>query len=200
MAAPANSVWIGYFGGGAPVAWDGTTLTLNGVLSISPTAVTSAVPGQFTALGVGVTPPSAGVIQAQNSIKAGTDVEASAGGFLYLLNRLYLASGASGLANVLNGTAAAGVQLNVGTAEPTFNNGTVTTGSRNVAGQVTLTGGNTAGTVTFGAPNWTNTPFVVITEGQGTNTAIVTATSVSAFSFTGATANGIVRWVAIGRV
>lgn len=111
-----------------------------------------------------------------------------------------LESPANGLLNTSNNNEGFGIQFNTGTAAPTFNNGTVTAGSRNVCGEVTLTGGNTAGTVTFGLPNWTNTPFVVLSEGQGTNTAIVSAVSATAFSFTGATANGVVRWVSVGRI
>jgi hypothetical protein len=121
-------------------------------------------------------------------------------GFYFAGTRSRLKSSANALVNVLSNDSAFGVQINTGTAAPTANNGTITTGSRNACGEVTLTGGNTGATITFGAPAFTNTPFVVITEGQGTNTAIVSATSTTAFTFTGATANGIVRWVVLGRI
>ena len=42
---------------------------INGVLTVSATAVTSTVPGQFTSLGVGVTPPLAGNIQTNGEVR-----------------------------------------------------------------------------------------------------------------------------------
>ena len=107
---------------------------------------------------------------------------------------------ANALWNLYNNAADLGVQLNTGTAAPTFNNGTVTTGSNNVTGQITLTGGNTGGTVTFGAPNWSNTPFCVVSGSAATDTPHITAMSATAFTVAGITANGTFTYHCVGRV
>ena len=115
-------------------------------------------------------------------------------------NRSRLASTANGLFNIIDPSSVIGVQFNYGTAEATFNNGTITTGSRNVTGQVTLTGANTGGTLTFGLPNWTNTPFCVVTGSAATDIPRITAASVSAFTIAGITANGVFTYHCIGRI
>lgn len=62
-------------------------------------AVTGASTAQFTALGVGVTPPTAGIIQANSHIYSGGDIRTSAGGFVYWLGRAGIVSGAAGTIN-----------------------------------------------------------------------------------------------------
>ena len=106
----------------------------------------------------------------------------------------------NGLWNLTENSVTVGIQLNPGTTAPTFNNGTVTIGSRNTAGQMTLTGGNVGGTITFGAPNWTNTPFCVVTGSAATDTVHITAASVTAFTVAGMTANGVFTYICMGRI
>lgn len=105
-----------------------------------------------------------------------------------------------GLTNIVNDGNTIGIQINTGTAAPTFNNGTITSGSRNTTGQVTLTGGNTGGVLTFGAPNWTNTPFCTLTGSATTDTPHITAASSSTLTVAGITANGVFTYICIGRV
>lgn len=133
----------------------------------------------------------------------------SLGGTLSMLNSSAFAFGtrgwfqknADGLAEILANNGTVGIQFNTGTAAPTCSaNCAVTSGSRNTTGEMTLSGGATSGTVTFGSPNWTNTPFCVLTEEQGTNTAIISSVSVSTFVFSGVTANGKFMYHCIGRI
>lgn len=110
---------------------------------------------------------------------------------------------ADGLYSVRNNAAAFGVQFNTGTAAPTVTScgtGTVTSGSRNTAGEITATGA-TACTVTFGAPNWTNTPFCTITLANApTTTPYISAISASAFTVSGLTAGDKFQFHCIGRI
>ena len=166
----------------------------NALQLTSAGALTAASTGQFTALGVGVAEVDAGEITATGHITTG------AGQTFQWSGRTIMNSPANGLWNVTDNAQAFGAQFNTGTAAPTFNNGTVTTGSRNVAGQITLTGGNVGGTITFGAPNWTNTPFCVVTGSAATDTVHITAASTTAFTVAGMTANGVFTYHCIGRI
>ena len=109
-------------------------------------------------------------------------------------------SAANGLTNLLVDAGNLGVQFNVGTAAATFNNGTITTGSRNMAGQVTLTGGNTGGTLTFGTPAWSNAPFCTVSGSAATDTPNITAASTTAFTIAGITPDGVFTYNCIGRI
>lgn len=117
--------------------------------------------------------------------------------------RTRLLSSADGLLAIDNSGQTVGIQLNVGTAAPTVSScgtGTITSGSRNVAGQFTVTGA-TACTVTFGAPNWTNAPFCVATnKTTGVLPVLVTTTTASAVTFTNLTDGDLVNYVCIGRI
>lgn len=101
---------------------------------------------------------------------------------------------------LLNSALSIGVEVNFGTAAPTFNNGTVGANSRNTAGTMTLTGANVGGTVTFGSPAFTNTPHCIITGTQATDNPYITAISGSAFTVAGMTANGTFSYICIGGV
>ena len=129
-----------------------------------------------------------------NSITAGADFNLSWN------SRVTQKSPADALFNVTNNAGTFGIQINTGTAAPTFNNGTIDANSRNTCGQVTLTGANTGGTVTFGTPAWTNTPYVVVTGTAATDTPHITARSTTAFTVAGITANGAFTYVCIGRI
>lgn len=119
--------------------------------------------------------------------------------------RSRLSAPADGLVNVANNQQSFGPQINTGTAAPTVTTcgtGAVTAHSNNTAGEITATGAS-ACTVTFGAPNFTNTPQCVITPHKvPTTVPYITAESVSAFTISGMTAgdNLIVGFVCIGGI
>lgn len=112
-------------------------------------------------------------------------------------------STANGLMNFTNNGATVGIQFNEGTAAPTVTScgtGTVSANSRNTAGEITATGA-TACTVTFGAPNWTNSPFCVVTGDNAlVTTPYVSARSASAFTVSGLTAGDKFSYVCVGGV
>ena len=108
-------------------------------------------------------------------------------------------SGAVGLVNIVDNTGGFGTQLNSGSTAPTFNNGTIDAGSRNLAGKVVLTGGNTGGTVTF-STNFTNAPFCTVTGTAATDVPQITSTSTSTLVVAGITANGTFYYLCIGRI
>lgn len=109
---------------------------------------------------------------------------------------------ANGLLNVIDSAGSFGIQVNTGTAAPTVascGTGTVTSGSRNSAGEITATGA-TACTVTFGAPAWTNTPFCIATEATAARALFISASSTTAFTVSGLTAGDVFKYVCLGRV
>lgn len=121
-----------------------------------------------------------------------------AGGIVTFQGRSFIRSTANGLLSFNNNALSVAVEVNIGSAAPSFNNGTLTTKSNNVCGEVTLTGGNTGGILTFGAPNWSNQPFVVVSGSAATDTPNVTAISTAAFTVAGITANGKFRYLVLG--
>lgn len=143
--------------------------------------------GTFTVVG--------GIVSAN-----GGDVALSSGARLSWDTGTKLAVTAAGLINVVNSAATFGVQLNAGTAAPTFNNGTVAAGSRNAAMTLTLTGGNTGGTVTFGAPNWTNAPHCILGGGVNSAGAAELAESTSAITVAGMVANSTFTILCVGQI
>ena len=107
----------------------------------------------------------------------------------------------NGMLNITNYANTFGLQLISGaTAAPTFNNGTIDAGSRNSAGKVVLTGGNTGGTVTFATPNFTNAPFCTVTGTAATDVPQITSTSTSTLVVAGITSNGTFYYLCIGRI
>lgn len=128
------------------------------------------------------------------------DINVTSTGAFGFTSRSTIKAPNDALFNLTNNAETVGIQFNVGTATPTFNNGTVTTGSRNVSGQITLTGGNTSGTLTFGSPAWTNAPFCQVTGSASTDLPHITASSTTAITIAGMTANGIFTYLCVGRV
>jgi hypothetical protein len=114
-----------------------------------------------------------------------------------------LQSGTNGLLNITNQAVTVGVQINTGTAAPTVTScgtGTIDSGSRNSTGGFIATGA-TACTVTFGAPNWTNTPTCVVTlRNIPVTTPYISAISTTAFTVSGLTANDSVAFHCLGRI
>jgi hypothetical protein len=138
-----------------------------------------------------------GAITAADAIAAGTTLS----GASILVNAAdRILSTANGLVNFTNTAITFGIQFNNGaSAAPTFNNGTIDAGSRNSAGKVVLTGGNTGGTVTF-STNFTNAPFCTVTGTAATDIPQITSTSVSTLVVAGITANGTFYYLCIGRI
>ena len=107
-----------------------------------------------------------------------------------------------GLLQIENSAGTFGIEVNTGTAAPTITTcgtGTVTTGSRNSAGEVTATGA-TACTVNFGAPNFTNTPFCIIEDETSAVAQRISAISASSFTVTGLTSGDKFMWICFGRI
>lgn len=130
----------------------------------------------------------------------GTHRLTASAGTLTWNGRTRYASPANGLTNVTDNGQTIGVQFNNTTVQPTFNNGTITTGSRNMGGQVTLTGGNTGGTLSFGGTAWTNAPFCTVTGSAATDTINITGVTTGTLVVAGVTANGVFTYNCIGRV
>lgn len=118
-------------------------------------------------------------------------------------NRALYQASADKLTQIVSSATTTGLELNLGT--PTISSGSVTSGSHNTDGEVTLTG-ITSATVTFGAPLWTNAPFCTITPIRTTGPTTVpylTGTStVTSFGISGATSgdNLKIAFHCIGRI
>ena len=150
---------------------------------------------------------SDGAMTALDTIQ-GSQLRATATGWLVGATSIIAANGArsavrdpgtDGLLNITDQTTAYGIQMNAGTSIPTFNNGTVTTGSKNQAGQVTLTGGNTGGVLTFSLA-WTNAPFCTLTGSAATDIPQITGATTTSLTVAGFTANGVFTYTCWGRV
>lgn len=110
-------------------------------------------------------------------------------------------STANGLLNITDNGGTVGIQFNNGTAAPTISScatGTITTGSRNTAGQVTATGAASCG-IAFGAPAWTNAPFCTIAN-QTANRGNISTITTTVLTITNLTAGDVVNWNCIGRI
>lgn len=120
------------------------------------------------------------------------------------VTRELMRSDADGKMRFANNGNTVGVEINTGTAAPTVTTcgtGTITTGSRNSAGQFTATGA-TACTVTFGAPNWANAPFCVVSEVTAAplSEPSVSASSATAITISNLTAGDVINYICIGRI
>lgn len=139
----------------------------------------------------------AGTMQLVESASAGLAFASSLGGS----NHTKVASTAEALFRVTN-SANAGVLINAGTAAPTVTScgtGSVTSTSNNTAGEITATGATTC-TVTFGAPNWTNTPFCTVTDETTAAALRISAISATAFTVTNLTSGDKFMFHCLGGV
>lgn len=131
----------------------------------------------------------------------GGNARVTAGGNYSWNGRNLMRSSANGLFNVgQNSGATPQVSMNTGTAQPTVascGTGTVDAKSTNVAGRITPTGAM-ACTVTFGLPNWTNTPFCIVTFETVAEVNRISAISTTAFTVTFATAANVFDYVCLG--
>ncbi len=113
------------------------------------------------------------------------------------------ASTTDGLAQLKNNAQTFGIELNAGTAAPTLGacgtGPTLTAGSRNTAGEVTLGTVTTTCVVNFGAPAFTNTPFCVIDD-ETTVGGRISALSTTSFTVAALTASDKFIWICLGRV
>ncbi len=128
------------------------------------------------------------------------DLIAGAARNIYFTGRSLFTSTADKLLQVLDNAAMTGTEISNGTPTlGTCTGGAMTSGSHNTAGQVT---GNTSGTcaVTFGTPNFTNTPFCQATDGTGARALFITAASASTFTVNGLTSGDAFTWVCLGRI
>lgn len=132
---------------------------------------------------------SLGVNQPITNVTATGNVSAAnvlASGTFSRSGATFFAFPSNGTMRIAQNSGAAGTQLliNVGTANPTVTScgtGAVTTNSTNTAGEVTPTGASDC-TVTFGLPNWTNTPFCIVTPETTLEAMSISAISVTAFT------------------
>jgi len=182
------------------VTWNNAGVTFTG-WKLNVTDTNSAAASLLIDLQVGSASKfnvtKGGAITAADAIAAGTTLS----GASILVNAAdRILSTANGLVNFTNTAITFGIQFNNGaSAAPTFNNGTIDAGSRNSAGKVVLTGGNTGGTVTF-STNFTNAPFCTVTGTAATDIPQITSTSVSTLVVAGITANGTFYYLCIGRI
>lgn len=132
---------------------------------------------------------SLGVNQPITNITATGNVSGAnvlASGTFSTTGRTFFAFPANGTMRISQNSGATGTQLfiNVGTANPTVTScgtGAVTTNSTNTAGEVTPTGASDC-TLTFGLPNWSNTPFCIVTPETTLEAMSISAISVTAFT------------------
>ena len=117
-----------------------------------------------------------------------TNIQAAAAGLIYWNGRTEITSSADGLLNVKDAAQAVGLQLNTGTAAPTLTTcgtGSVTTGSRNAAGEGTATGATVC----------------TVTDLTGARALwISTGPSTTAFTISGLTASDKFSWICLGRI
>lgn len=137
---------------------------------------------------LGVTLPITNITASGNI--AGANILAS--GTFSRTGATFFSFPANGTMRISQNSGATGTQLliNVGTANPSVTScgtGAVTTNSTNTAGEVTPTGA-TACTLTFGLPNWTNTPFCQVTPETTLEVIRISAISTTAFTATFTTA------------
>lgn len=84
-------------------------------LTISSTAVTSTVPGQFTALGVGVSPPAADGIQTAGDIRSGSHLYVTTTGGMFFSGRGGFYATADAKIKITNSAETGGVIINAAT-------------------------------------------------------------------------------------
>ena len=194
------------------VTWNAGGVTFTGwKLNVTDTASAAAsllmdlqvaTASKFSVNKSGVVVSASSITASSGNIAASTgDITVQSTGAFYFITRSVFRSPANASFNLLNNGETFGLQLISGaTAAPTFNNGTIDAGSRNSAGKVVLTGGNTGGTVTFATPNFTNAPFCTVTGTAATDVPQITSTSTSTLVVAGITANGTFYYLCIGRI
>ena len=109
-------------------------------------------------------------------------------------------NGAAGRLAAYGGSASVGVELAIGSVQPTLTScgtGTLTAKSTNIAGEVTATGA-TACTINFGAPVFSNQPFCVIEEETSAVAQRISAISTTAFTVTGLTSGDKFMYQCLG--
>ena len=109
-------------------------------------------------------------------------------------------NGAAGRLAAYGGSASVGLELAIGSAQPTLTacgTGTLTAKSTNIAGEVTATGA-TACTINFGAPVWSNQPFCVVEEETSAVAQRISAISTTAFTVTGLTSGDKFMYQCLG--
>lgn len=115
-------------------------------------------------------------------------------------NTTLIQSATNGLLNVTNNGSTSGIQDTFG-ADVTVTScgtGSVTAGSKNVAGNITATGA-TACTVTFASPTFTNKPFCVVSPETGAVPTVIVNTTVS-FTVTALTSGAAFNYLCRGRI
>lgn len=113
-----------------------------------------------------------------------------------------LSTTSDGIFDIKNTDTTHGIELSTNTAAITVTScgtGTVTTGSRNSAGEATATGA-TACTVQFKNNTWTNTPFCVPEDESTLQAVRISAISTSSFTVTGLTSGDKFMWICLGQV
>jgi len=147
--------------------------------------ITAVSNGQVTLAGSLLTPESVRIGATKN---------------VFWNGRGLLASSADKSVSVLDNLAATGMELNVGT--PTLGTctaGSLTSGSHNFAGEIT---GNTSGSciVSFGTPNFTNTPICFAMSRTSTTHPRISAASASSITITGGVSGEAIGYHCDGRI
>ena len=123
------------------------------------------------------------------------------GSGLAITSRAAILASASKLIQLEDSGAATGAEFNLGTATlGTCTGGSITSGSHNFAGEVTGTTGGSC-VINFGTPNFTNSPFCVLTDEGSTPTALqLSAKSASSITVANITSGHAFMYHCTGRI
>lgn len=143
----------------------------------------------------------AGVVTLQGALTTTGNILLPAAGTLTATGRSSFSSSADSLAQVKNNGGTTGMELNTGTPSlGTCTGGSLTSGSRNFAGEVTGTTGGSC-VINFGTPNFTNAPFCTLSDESGTPAVMqLSARSASSITIAGITSGHNVIFICFGRI
>lgn len=148
-----------------------------------------------------LTVTSGGVVTSLSNITSAANVTVGGAANFIFTGRTLLTSPSNGGLNTTVQSGTSGVQDTFGAdvTVGTCGTGTVTAGSKNVAGNITATGA-TACTVIFNtSPTFTNKPFCVVSPESGSIPTVVVNTTVSV-TVTGLTSGATFNYICRGRI
>ena len=189
-------------------AWDGAVSeTVSAKVFVAPVPLGTSVPNfainLVDGIGVEVTAMSftpSNVSLAGSLTATAGSVNIAAGGNYGLNGRSRFQSGADGRITFNNSAGSSGLEIAFG-AQPTLTScgtGTITSGSRNSAGEVTATGA-TSCTVTFAGAAFNNSPFCVANNATSASVPIMAVTGTTSFTVSGLTSGDRFFYICLGR-
>jgi len=154
-------------------------------------------------IGSGISGTNNGSLQVAAITASGNVLINDTSKFLGYSTTAIFRSGTDGLMDLWDQGVDRGLEFSPGTGSPTLTScgtGTISTGSRNGAGEFTNGNAVTACTVNFGTGNFSNTPFCTIDDETTAGVGRISAISSSSFTVSGIVASDKVMWICIGRV